>query len=49
MEPVRIEELALLKCMKGLHILQSERGLIFFFSSKRNEFNHWKVLISVYV
>lgn len=31
MEPVRIEELALLKCMKGLHILQSERGLIFFF------------------
>lgn len=31
MEPVRIEELPLLKCMKGLHILQSERGLIFFF------------------
>lgn len=30
MEPVRIEELPLLKCMKGLHILQSERGLLFF-------------------
>lgn len=34
MEPVRIEELPLLKCMKGLHILQSEHGLIFFFQVK---------------
>lgn len=36
MESVRIEELPLLKCMKGLHILQSERGLIFFQANGMN-------------